>query len=373
MGIRTFLSKQYAKLYPLDMFIGVTGSVGKTSTVDAISAVLSQKYKTISSKPGLDPLFNITQTLFKINPSVKKAVLEMGIDRKGAMDYYLSLIKPKTVVVTRIFFADSEFSGNIEEIIEEKGKLLEQLPEDGVAILNYDDIYSHKLAKKTRAEVFYYGRDPKTCLVWAGNIRIENYKTVFELNYGVERVTIEYALLGDHQVYSALAAATLGIISGIPLTKIKKNLENVLPQLHKLVSIQGPNDSVILDDTYNSSPLATEAAIDTMGKISARRRILVLGEMRDLGEYSEKLHRQIAQKIYKDKIDLVLLGLGDTRFIADELKNLGFWEDKIESGLQNQQIINKLLKVLGKGDLCLIKGSRTSKLDEVVKRIEDKN
>src|SRR5258706_16453822 len=111
----------------------------------------------------------------------------------------------------------------------------------------------------------------------------------------------------------------------MPLTKIKLALESVLPSEHDLQIINGPNGSIILDDTYESSPASLEAAIDTLLQLSARRRILVLGEMRDLGKFSEKFHRQMAQKIYKEKIDLIFLGQGDAQIVADELKNLGFW------------------------------------------------
>lgn len=370
--IRIKLARSYARLFSNKTFIGVTGSVGKTTTTQACLHVLSQKYKTIATIPSLDPIFNIPITLLKLKPSIKRVILEMGVEYIGEMDFYLSLVKPKTAIVTKIAYAHSEFLGGIDSILEEKGKLVESLPQDGLAILNGDDLYSKKLAEKTKANVIYFGRDSKVNTVWAGNIKIENFKTIFELNYGVERVQIEYQLLGEHQIYPALAASALGISEDIPLVKIKRGLEEILPAEHRLQPLAGPNGSVILDDTYNSSPAAAEAAIDTLMQVSARRRILVLGEMRELGIYSEKLHRQIANKIFKEKIDLVILGQGETKYIAEELLALGFWEEKILTDLQNPQIVSHLLKILAKGDVCLIKGSHAVRLDEVVKRIARK-
>lgn len=371
--LRIFLARQYVKFYPGSMFVGVTGSVGKTTTVSACLAVLSQKFNTVATKPGLEPSLSVLSAILRIVPATKKVVLEMGVEHKGEMDFYLSLINPRTAIVSKIYFAHNESLGDIDEIVEEKGKLIEQLPSDGVAILNFDDFYSQKLSEKCRGSVIYFGTDPKNCLVWAGNIRIENLKTIFELNYGVERIQVDYNLLGEHQVYPALAAATLGIISKIPLTKIKIALEGVKGDSDGLAPVSGPNGSIILNDTYDCSPASVEAAIDTLVRLSARRRIIVLGEMRELGKYSEKLHRAVAQKIFKEKIDLVLLGQGETHFIAEELKSLGFWEDRIELDLQNSQIVTRLLKVLGKGDVCLIKGAKSIRFDEVVKRIENKN
>lgn len=370
--LRIFLAKQYAKLYKAETFIGITGSVGKTTCVQACKAVLSQKYKTVATKPNLDPILNIPSTILKLNPTTEKAILEMGIEYKGEMAFYLSLVRPKTAIITKIAYAHSEFLGGIEGILEEKGKLVESLSDDGVAILNYDDPNCRKLAAQCSGTVVYYGMDSKNCTIWAGNPKIENFATTFELNFGVERVKVNFQLLGLHQVYSALAAAALGVVCNVPLTKTKLALESIQPSEHRLQVVQGPNDSIILDDTYNCSPIALEAAIDTLLAIPARRRIVVLGEMKELGLYSERLHRQVAQKIYKEKLDLVFLGQGETQFIADELKSLGFWEDRLEFDLGNSELVSKLLRTLNKGDVCLIKGSRAVRLDEVVKRIAKK-
>ena len=370
--LRIYLARQYAKMYPRETFIAITGSVGKTTATQACVAVLSQKYKTISTKENLDPILNIPSTILRLKPSIKKAVFEMGIEYKGEMDFYLSIVRPLTAIVTKISYAHSEYLGSIEEIIEEKGKLIESLPKDGVAILNWDDPNCRKMAEKSKAQVVYFGTDPKNCTVWAGNVKIENFKTIFELNLGVERVKINYQLLGFHQIYSCLAAAALGVCMNIPLTQIKFGLEKIKPSEHRMQVLAGPNGSVVIDDTYNSSPAALEAAIDTLLQIPARRKILVLGEMRELGEYSEKLHRKIAQRIYQEKIDMVLLGQGEAHYISSELSELGFLPERMESDLQNSQIVSKLLRTLGKGDVCLIKGSRAVRLDEVVKRISKK-
>lgn len=370
--LRIYLAKQYARFYPEDTFVAVTGSVGKTTTIQALVAVLSQKFKTITTQPNLDPILNIPQTLLRLNPTIKKVILEMSCEYPGEMDFYLQLVRPKYAVVTRISYAHSEYLGDIDQILEEKGKLVEQLPKDGVAILNYDDVNIRKLADKCRGKVYYFGLDPKNCTVWAGNTKLENFKTTFELNLGVERVQVKYPPLGEHQVYSAMAAATLGVVLGVPLTRIKFALESIEPVPHRMQIFTGPFGSIIIDDTYNSSPLAVESAIETLIKLPSKRKIIVLGEMRELGNLSEKLHRLVAQKIYKEKIDFCLLGGGDANYIADELKSLGYWEQSLESNLSNSQIVSKLLKILEKGDVCLIKGSRAVRLDEVVKRIVKK-
>lgn len=369
---RIYLARQYAKLLPKSAFIGVTGSVGKTTTVNALELVLSKKFQVLTTMANLDPVLNIPETILKARRTTGKIVLEMGIEYPGEMDFYLSLVKPCTGIITAIAYQHSEFLGDLASIANEKGKLIENLPSDGKAILNFDDVNVRKLAEKTKAEVIFYGTDDKNCQVWASNIRIENFMTNFEINYGVERVAINYPLLGEHQIYPALAAASLGISEGISLIQIKKALEQMSPQEHRMEVFQGYNNSIILDDSYNGSPVSIEAALNALEQIPAKRRILVLGETKELGKYSEKLHRQIAQKIYAERIDFVYLGTGDSKYVAEELLSLGFLPDKMEANLQNPQIVSKLLKVLSKGDVCLVKGSRSLRLDEVVARVTKK-
>lgn len=370
--MRIFLAQQYAKLFPRSLFVGITGSAGKTTTATAAALVLKQKYHVLSTAPSLDPILNIPITILKTKPSIKKVILEMGIEYPGEMDFYLSLVKPATAIVTTIAYQHSEFLGNLKNIVSEKGKLVTQLPSGGLAILNYDDVNVRSMADLTKARVIFYGTDGDNCHVWASNIRIEDFKTVFELNYGVERMKVEYPLLGPHQVYSALSSAALGLSEGISLASIKRALEKIEPQEHRMVVWEGFNDALIIDDSYNGSPISVEAAINTLQMIPARRRMVVLGEVKELGSFSEEQHRQIARIIYREKIDLVLLGGGEAKIIADELLKLGFPPERLEADLSNSKMVARLLKVLNKGDICLIKGSRSLRLDEVVSRVAKK-
>lgn len=373
--LRIFLARQYSKFIPQTKFIGVTGSVGKTTTVSACQAVLSQQFATISTLdtvkgvPNLDTVFSLPMTILRANHKVEKIVLELGVEYPGEMDFYLTLVQPATAIVTRIANAHSEYLGDLEDIAREKGKLLEQLPQAGFAILNYDDLVVRKLSESTQAKVLYFGTDSKNCNVWASDIKIKDFSLEFGLHFGVERVSIKSKLLGLHFVYPLLAASALGISCGMPLTKIKKGLESINASEHRLQALEGYNDSIILDDTYNGAPVAIEQGLETLSRVPARRRIVVLGEMKELGLFSEQLHRKIAQKIYQEKPDLVFLGTGDTKYIADELLKLGFIADRLESNMKNPEIVNQLLKLLHRGDVVFVKGAHSVRLDEVVSRL----
>lgn len=354
------------------MQIGVCGSLGRISTVKFAHAVLSQKYKTISTKPDKDSISNILVTLLKLNPSHKKAILELGSFSKQNIAFYNSLIRPKVVILTKID-PKEEYFGTNSESLEEIGNYLALLSVDSFVIFNWDDINNRKLAQKTQANVIFYGTDQKNCTIWGGNIRIENFKTNFELNLGVERVKVELPVIGLHNVYCALAAACLGAIHKIPLTKIKIALESIKEEDHQMQVMMGPNNSYILDDTFDSTPIEIESAIDTLMKIPARRRILVLGDVTNPSMYTFDDYRKIAEKIFAEKLDIIFFGVGKINQTAEELLNLGFWEERVEPDLQNSQLVSRLLKTLGKGDVCLIKASKTIRLSEVVKRIAKKN
>lgn len=371
---RFFLARNIAKMYPRSTFIGITGSVGKTTTAKFAQAVLSQKFKSLSTTESklsnLDQIFNIPSSILRMRPGVQKVILEMGIEHPDEMDFYFSLVRVATGIITRVYYAHSEFLGDVEDIAGEKAKLIRQLPKTGFAILNFDDPYVKKLESETEANVIFFGTDPKYCQIWASNIKLENFQTRFELNFGVERVEVWLKLLGRHQIYSALAAAALGVSCDMSLVSIKKGLEIVEPSEHRLEPLSGANGCLVLDDTHNNaSPIGLEAALDVLAELPGRRRIAVIGEMKELGRYSETLHKKVAQKIYKTHPDWVLLGGGQAKVIADELSELGFSNERMEGGLSNSQMVAKILNIAGKNDIVLIKGSRALRLDEVVKRV----
>lgn len=377
---RLFLARQYAKMIPPEKIIGVVGAVGKTTTMLACKEVLSEKYSVVSTTDtntqttNLDPIFNLPMTLLRVRPKTDKVMLEMGIEYPGEMDFYLDMVTPKTAIVTRLSFEHNQFLGSLEDVIKEEGRIIERLPEDGVAILNYDDLNTRKLANfiKPSQQVVFFGTDQKNCHIWAENIKISNFKTSFQLNSGVERAEINSKLLGKHMIYPMLGAAALGVSLNMNLTTIKKGLEKVEPAKNRLQAKLGINDSIILDDTYNAAPKAVEEALETLNLVQARRRILVLGEMRELGQYSEDQHRLMARKIFKDRIDLVFLGPGEAQYIEDELKQLGFPEDRLEAGLTNDQMVKALSDLIRKGDVVLVKGANSLKLNEVVDRLVKK-
>lgn len=356
-GLITFVAQKYIKFFPKSAFILVTGLVNRSTTIDALVSVLNQRFP-ISTITDINSVDDIDKKILKLKPNVKKVILEFLPQKVNEAEQIMHLIKPSIVILTK--------TQNDQVALN---NLITQLPSETLLLANYDDIFSRKITENIKASVTFFGTDPDKCLVWAENFKIDDFSTTFEINYGVERVKANLKLLGIHNIYPAMAATTLALTLGLSLTSVKNALEKVEPQDHVLTALLGYNGSFVIDDTLKNTPFSVEAAIDTLMQIPARRHILVLGEIPNLGTDSENIHRKIARKIFKDKVDLVLLGLGDANFVVDELEKLGFISERVMANLQIPQMTSKLLKELRKGDVCLVKGDKISRLDEVVRRI----
>jgi UDP-N-acetylmuramoyl-tripeptide--D-alanyl-D-alanine ligase len=362
--IRAFLAKHWAKLNRGAEIIGVTGSVGKTTTKEAILKVLGERFKVLGTIGNLDPVFNIPITLLKIRPWTKKIVLELGVEYPGEMDFYLSLAKPKIGVVTRIYWTHTEFLGDLEGVINEKGKLLEALPKDGWAVLNDNDEYIREMAKKTKASIFWFGTHPH-CQVQIADFHQEKEGSEFVLKNGGESVKIKWKLLGEHNTVSAAAACSVGILAGLKLGEIKKGLEKLEPQPHRLNLVSGPNESFILDDSYNSSPVAAIMALETLRSLAHKSKAFaVLGDMLELGNYSEEGHREVGQKVVQENIDYLFTIGREAKIIADEAQKFG--AKNVDEARDWRKITEKLRNLVGKDDIILVKGSRATNLDKLV-------
>jgi UDP-N-acetylmuramoyl-tripeptide--D-alanyl-D-alanine ligase len=248
-------------------------------------------------------------------------------------------------------------------------EVLSHLDSQNTVISNWNDNLARKAMEKSEVQAFFYGNNSDHCHVWSSNFRINNFQSFFELNYGVERVEIRTPLLGEEQVSSMLAAAAIALNDGFSLMEIKKGLEKLSPLEHVLEPLLGYNHSYVLDDTDTVDPETIISSIDLLNYLPARRRIVVLGQV-ELAD--KKKYQNIAQKIFRDKIDLVFLTMGDAKIIKDELLELGFIEDRIEFNLQIPQIVSTLLKMMSKGDVVLIEGSSKLKMNEIVRRISQK-
>ncbi|HEY5601381.1 MAG TPA: UDP-N-acetylmuramoyl-tripeptide--D-alanyl-D-alanine ligase, partial [Patescibacteria group bacterium] len=324
--IKAKVARIYGQFWDKDV-IGITGSVGKTTTKEAIAKVLSYKFKVISSKENLDPVFNIPKTLLRIRPSTQKIVLEYGVEYPNEMDFYLDLAVPKMAVITRIYWTHTQFLKNIFGVGNEKGKLLKALPPDGIAILNFDDEYiRNRMSKLTKAKIFWYGSRPGVDLQISDFLYQGVEGSKFLLKFKDEEIEIKWKLIGEHNTYAAAAAASVGVNCGMKLSEVKVDLEKMERQPHRLTPIKY-KDNLIIDDTYNSSPVAAVMAIETLRSFARKSRaIAVLGDMLELGGFENQGHREVGEKLAQENIEVVVTVGEASKIISDTAKSKGIKE-----------------------------------------------
>lgn len=361
---KSLAAKTYLKTLKNVDVIGITGSVGKTFTQNAISSVLSQKFKVAVGEENLDPTFRIPNTISKMAPWTKKLVLEYGIERPGDMSHYLYIAKPKVAVVTHISPTHIRYFGSVEGVFDEKSKIISALPKNGFAILNADDPLVVKMANLTVAKVVWYGQKAKE------GIKISHFKQAiqgssFRLHYKGQQAIVNWKVVGKQHLMAASAAATVGIISGLTLKQIAKGLSQTKAPIHRLQPII-KNNWMILDDTYNSSPKAAKESIKTLVDLGKNKnKIAILGEMKDLGDLSEKEHKNLGHKIGKTRINLLITVGPIAKAIGTEAKKAGF-SGNIKNFQSISQITKFLKKFQGKKSVILVKASRHEHFEQIV-------
>ncbi|HIC92743.1 MAG TPA: UDP-N-acetylmuramoyl-tripeptide--D-alanyl-D-alanine ligase [Anaerolineae bacterium] len=342
--------------------IGVTGSVGKTTTKELIASVLSRRFHTLKSEGNYNTEIGLPLTLLHLKPSHERAVLEMGMYALGDIAQLAAIARPHIGVVTNVGPVHLERLGTIERIAQAKSELPAALPEDGVAILNGDDPRVRAMAEKTKARVFFYGLD-ESCDLWASHIESKGLEGIrFLFHYGSEAVHAKVPLLGRHSVHTALAAAAVGLVEGESWGEIMDGLRNAA-QL-RLVVVPGLRGSTILDDTYNASPASTIAALNLLEELEGRR-IAVLGDMLELGTYEEEGHRKVGRRAMDVVALLVTVGKR-ARIIGEEALLCGMDRDRVFMTENKEEAIAHLRHIVAPGDIILVKGSRGMRMEEIV-------
>ena len=342
--------------------VGVTGSIGKTTTKEMIGGVLCQRFRTLKSKGNYNSEIGLPLTLLKLEPSHQRVVLEMGMYDLGEIAELAAIARPHIGVVTNVGPSHLEKLGTVERIAQAKSELVEALPEDGVAILNGDDPWVRRMAANTKANVFYYGLDP-TCDLWANQIESQGLEGIrFRFHHGSEIIYAKVPVLGRHSVHTALAAAAVGLVEGQSWEEIIDGLRGAA-QL-RLVVVPGLRGSTILDDTYNASPASTIAALNLVEELDGRK-IAVLGDMLELGAYEEEGHRKVGRRTLD--VVSVLITVGERgRLIAEASLAWGMEAEKVIIEEDNERVIARLREIVAPGDIILVKGSRGMKMEEIV-------
>ena len=350
--------------------IGVTGSVGKTTTKELIAAVLGTRYRTFKTEGNYNNEIGLPLMLLKLTEAHERAVLELGFYQPGEIRFLCGLARPHVGVVNNVYAVHLERAGSLENIARGKAELVEALPPapEGVAVLNADDPLVLAMRGQTRARVLTYGLDPAAD-VWADSIESLGLAGIhFHLHYRRETLHVRVPLLGRHSVHTALRAVAVGLSEDLTWQEIVEGLQAIGATQLRLVAVTGPRGSVILDDTYNASPESVVAALNLLADLEGRR-VAVLGDMLELGSYEELGHRLVGRRA-ADVADLLVTVGPRAKIIAQEAREAGLAADAVIELEDTGQALDLLRQVIQPQDVVLLKGSRGMRLDTIVPALE---
>jgi UDP-N-acetylmuramoyl-tripeptide--D-alanyl-D-alanine ligase len=378
--------------------VGLTGSVGKTSSKEAIFAVLKNKFNVrrnqknynnelgvpltiLGQETGGQSFFHWLKVIIAGSLGIvytrnypEILVLEMGADKIGDIAYLVSFVRCHIGVVTAIgaIPVHVEFFQGAEQVAQEKANLIKSLDKDGWAVLNFDDERVRAMVTKTKAKVFGYGFHPdadlQTSQLEAHLDDLSQAAMNFKVDYRGSNVPLRLpGLSGVHQICPVLTAIAVGLIFKMNLVEISQALKNYQLPAGRLRLLKGIKNSWIIDDTYNASPVATLAALEVLAKTKGRK-IAVLGDMLELGSFSEEAHRQVGAKVALGA-DLLLTVGERSLFIVEQARKGGLAEDKIFHFANSEEAARVLQNLIQAGDIILIKGSQSIRMEKITKEV----
>ncbi|HOB29912.1 MAG TPA: UDP-N-acetylmuramoyl-tripeptide--D-alanyl-D-alanine ligase [Bacillota bacterium] len=359
------LASDYLSRTGVDV-IGITGSVGKTSTKDLVSAVLNQRFKTYKNPGNLNSHIGLPLAVLQMEPGYRYAVLEMAMRAEGEIRYLSRIAKPKMGVLTDISESHIGVVGSLKKIGLSKAELLESLPEDGIAFLCWDSEYVRKFSSFARCPIVTYGfHEEADCRAYDIK-KVDETGYEFKVDYFGSKNQFTLYMPGVHQVQNSLAAISVGFQLGLSADEIQAGLSNVsLSPMRQEVT--KTRNLTIINDAYNASVKSMKAALDLLSEIGDGRKVAILGDMLEMGEYAPQAHFEVG-RYAKTKAD-VLIAIGSLSVHTKrgwdqteypEGERLSFWfEDK-------EKAIDCLPRLLQSMDVCLVKASRGMEFESVV-------
>ena len=344
--------------------IGVTGSAGKTTTKEAVAEVLGARFHVLRSSGNLNNEFGLPLQLLKLEAEHDIAVIEMGMSRAGEIAALARIAHPDWGVITNVGNAHAQsFPDGVAGIARAKYELVQSLPVHGVAFLNCDDPYVGQFGRDFHGRSIYFGvgpcADPR-----AANIEELGAEGVrFQVTAGQEQATVTSALLGRHNIWNAMAAIAVGCEAGIPLADCAAAASRLRPP-DKRGEVLRIGGATIINDCYNSNPEALQSMIATLASMAAKRRILVAGEMLELGREAVALHQQCGRAAAESGIDLVIGVRGNAQHLVQAAREAGALAIFLESPQQTGEWLKDELRA---GDAVLLKGSRGVGLEQALR------
>ncbi len=359
LGALQRIAAQYRRTLSLKAVV-ITGSNGKTSTKDFAAAVLGERFRVVKTEGNLNNHIGLPLTILRASASDEVGIFEAGMNHPGEIDPLAKIAQPDVGIITNIGVAHIEFMKTRDAIAKEKGVLAEALTADGQLVLDAEDEYTDSIAARTKARVVRVGTD-----IELGDIAHEADGSRFTVHAGGRSAVVRLAVPGRHMIRNALFAIAAGTILGVTLEECAAGLARVKLTKGRLEqkTIRGIH---VLDDTYNANPDSMVAALRTLAEIpTTGRRIAVLGKMNELGAESESGHRRVGEVAARERIDCVVgVGNGGSPWIVESAREHGV--AKVFHTPSTSEATQLLLKIAKPGDVLLVKGSRSVKMESIV-------
>ncbi len=347
--------------------LAVTGSAGKTTTKEILAHILATRFRVMKSSGNLNNHIGLPLQLLKLEAEHDLAVVEMGMNHAGEIRALGALAQHDLAVVTTVAPVHLEFFASLAEIARAKYEIIETLHSGGVAVLNADDEYVCQFGRDFKGKVVTFGIK-RAADVSAQNIKLNGAEgSTFDLVVGSVGEPVTFPLVGEHNIYNALAAAAAAMERGLTPSQAAVALSGIAPP-DKRGQVLHVGGATIINDCYNSNPRALEAMIDTLASMKAERRILIVGEMLELGPTAESLHRECGKHAAEKKIDLVIGVRGMARAVAEAACGAGTQAQFVETP---EQAGEWLAQNLRPGDAVLLKASRGVKLERALEMVQE--
>jgi UDP-N-acetylmuramoyl-tripeptide--D-alanyl-D-alanine ligase len=349
--------------------IGITGTVGKTSTKETIAGALAHRHSLLKTERNLNTEIGVPLSLLRLEPQHELAVLEMGMYVPGDIRFLAELTRPRIGVVTGVSYTHAERVGTIERIAEAKAEMVDGLGRDGVAVLNGDNSWTRAMASRgKRAVLFGLEEHNDVRGLEVASRGLDGITLTIAHGGASERVDLR--LIGRHSAYHALAATAVMLELGYPLSEAAEALAASQLDSLRLRVLPGKGGITVIDDSYNSSPIAARAALELLAELPGGQHVAVLGDMRELGQYSAGLHRQLGREAANMSDVLVTVG-EEALLVVEGARAAGFPEDRLLATVDAQQAVDFLRPRLRAGDYLLVKGSRAMGLETIVQEFAE--
>ena len=349
--------------------IGITGSVGKTSTKDMIASVLSTKYNVLKTEGNYNNEIGLPLTILKLKDH-NAMVVEMGMCAFGEISLLTNIAKPTTAVITIIGSSHIGGLGSRENILKAKLEILEGLDDKGVLIINNDNdlLYSWNKDIPEKHKHITYGIENQSTYN-AKNIQVMENSSSFQIELNHNNYVVEIPTAGKHFIYNCLAAIAVGLEYNIDMENIIKGISQFSLTKNRMEVIKTKNNITVINDCYNASYESIKAALEYLNSLQAERKIAVLGDVLELGEYSKQMHEKIGEEVLKNSVDILITVGKEAETVSNVVKNKSK-NIQVHSFEENIQAINLLKELLTEKDVVLVKASNGMHFKEIVEAIK---